>query len=234
MKIVEYNTHNDMIVEFQDEYKCRKQTYYQFFKKGTVKNPYDKTIYNIGCLGDGNHMARENGIMTPSYICWCNIMKRCYSPKYQSTHKSYIGCTVCDEWLIFQNFAKWYKENYYEIENERVQIDKDILVKNNKIYSPKTCVFSPQRINLLIVTKDACRGKYSIGVRESSDGFYAQTVDSFGKPINLGRYSTPYNAFLAYKGFREHVIKIVANEYKDRIPNRLYEGLLNYEIDIDD
>jgi hypothetical protein len=38
MKIVEYNNTNDIIVEFQDEYKLRVHTGYNNFLKGKVKN----------------------------------------------------------------------------------------------------------------------------------------------------------------------------------------------------
>lgn len=42
------------------------------------------------------------------------MLQRCYNNK----QLSYFDCEVCDEWLCFQNFAKWYEENYYEIEGE--------------------------------------------------------------------------------------------------------------------
>lgn len=53
MIIIKYNSYNDIIIEFQDEYRIKVNTRYGDFKKGNVKNPYDKTILNIGYIGMG-------------------------------------------------------------------------------------------------------------------------------------------------------------------------------------
>ena len=66
-----------------------------------------------------------------------------------------MDCSVYEGWHNFQNFAKWYEDNYYEIEEEQMHLDKDILVKGNKVYSPDTCVFVPETINGLFVKSNA-------------------------------------------------------------------------------
>ena len=58
MKIIEYNGRN-IIVEFQDEYRYRKQTFKIQFLKGTVKNPYDKEVCSIGFLGEGKYCKKN-------------------------------------------------------------------------------------------------------------------------------------------------------------------------------
>ena len=42
MKIIEYNTVDNILIEFQDDYKFITKGTYRFFKKGIIKNPYDK------------------------------------------------------------------------------------------------------------------------------------------------------------------------------------------------
>ena len=86
------------------------------------------------------------------------MLRRCYDEKLHKKYPTYIDCKVCEEWLNFQNFAKWYYNNYYEIENEKICLDKDILHKGNKIYSPDNCVFVPNNINVLFVKSDKSRG----------------------------------------------------------------------------
>lgn len=80
------------------------------------------------------------------------MLRRCYDKQFQERQPTYKGCIVCEEWYNFQNFAKWFDENYYEIEGEKIALDKDLLKLNNKIYSPSTCCFLPQRINVSLVS----------------------------------------------------------------------------------
>ena len=71
------------------------------------------------------------------------ILERGYSKLWKEKHPTYENVYVCEEWHNFQNFAKWYYNNYYSINEERMEIDKDILYKNNKVYSPDTCIIVP-------------------------------------------------------------------------------------------
>jgi hypothetical protein len=241
MKIVKYNGARDIVVEFQDEYKEKIHTSYKDFIIRNVRNPYDKSVFNIGCLGVGDYKTKENGKMTKCYITWFNMLMRCYDPYYINKHTSYIDCFVCDEWLNFQNFAKWFYENYYEVKEDRMELDKDILCKGNKIYSPQTCVFVPKRINTLLVKNDVNRGEYPIGVY-----YYKRTnklkiqcsiyKNNKKKRISLGYFplNKPFQAFTCYKQFKESYIKQVANEYKDKIPQKLYDAMYSYKIEIND
>jgi hypothetical protein len=235
MEIIEYNNVKDIWVKFLDNGNL-VHTGYGAFCRGGVKNSYNKTIFGIGFLGVGEYKMKENRLTTPQYSCWYDMLSRCYSKKCQEINSSYQECTVADEWHNLQNFAKWYDENYYEIKGERIHLDKDILIKGNKIYSHETCLFVPQRINNLIVKSDSTRGEYPIGVHfeKQTNKYKAQCRDNKGKTKNLGRYETLEEAFNIYKIFKEKVIKQVAEEYKDKIPEKLYDALLNYQVEITD
>lgn len=239
MKIIEYNKANDIVVEFQDRYKAKVRTRYSHFKNGDVKNPYHPSIFNIGYIGEGKFKSRdEKGNKTIEYIVWRNMIQRCYDPYTINKHLTYKDCFVCEEWHNFQNFAKWYEENYYECNNERMELDKDILIKGNKVYSPTTCIFVPDRINILFVKNDKNRGEYPIGVHWRNDvkKFVARcsTSNKDKKRIHLGLYDTVNEAFYCYKQFKESYIKQVADEYKDLIPKELYDAMYNYEVEIND
>ena len=237
MKIIKYDNSDNIWIEFQDEYKARVHTSYKAFKKGEVKNPFHKTICDIGYVGIGKYKTRENRKNTEVYTTWTNMIKRCYDPYEINRHLTYIDSYVCDEWLCFQNFAEWFYNNYYEIPNERMCIDKDILIKGNKIYSPETCLIVPNRINVLFIKCDKSRGKYPIGVCFYKNKFMCQCriyENNKQKQKYLGLYNTPKEAFLAYKTFKELYIKQVADEYKDLIPQRLYDAMYKYEVEIND
>lgn len=242
MKIVEYNSNKDVIVEFQDEHKEKVHAEYKCFKKGGVKNPYDRDVYGIGYIGKGKYKSRgEDGKQTQVYVCWKNMLKRCYDPYELNKRPTYIDCYVCDEWFNFQNFSEWYYKNYYEIDGEIMCLDKDILVKGNKIYSPKTCVFVPNNINVLFVKCDNVRGEYTVGVHynKASGKLLARCCIYEGgknKRVYLGSFSPnkPFQAFYTYKNFKENYIKQVAEEYKNLIPKKLYNALYAYEVEIND
>lgn len=231
MKIIEYNGRN-IIVEFQDEYRYRKQTFKIQFLKGTVKNPYDKEVCSIGFLGEGKYCKKN---YSDIYNTWKHMLQRCYDPYTINKEPTYADCYVCESWHCFQSFAKWYESKEYYCNGERLELDKDILCKGNKIYSPENCILVPQRINKLFTKSDRTRGKYPIGVswKKKNNKFQAQ-CNVEGTMKYLGLYDTFEEAFLAYKIFKESYIKQVADEYKDIIPIELYEALYNYKVEIND
>jgi hypothetical protein len=237
MTILKYINNRQIIIAFDNGYVT--ETQYIHFKNGQVKSPYCKSVCRIGYVGEGIYNKSENRKNTKVYDCWSNMIKRCYYTKTQIKHPTYIGCTVCDEWLNFQVFAKWWYENYYEIEGERTEIDKDILVKGNKIYSPNTCCIVPHDINKLFTKSDSIRGDYPVGVcYDKYENKYISLLNKIhnGKNIQvkLGRYNTIKEAFEKYKEEKEKFIKQKAEEYKEIIPLKLYNAMINWVVEIDD
>lgn len=236
MVIIDYNRKDNIIVEFQDDHKYQIKTTYQNFIKGCVNNPYDKLVYNIGYVGEGKYNRKYDSKI---YNTWYSMISRCYDPYLLNVkNPTYRDCTVDEKFHCLQDFGKWYEINYYEIPNEIMCLDKDILIKNNKRYGPDTCIFVPQEINALIV-KSYRKGNLPLGVcYHKKHDKYIATCSTFNdnkkKVITIGYYDNPINAFEAYKQFKENYIKIVADKYKDKIPEKLYVALYNYEIKIND
>jgi hypothetical protein len=109
-----------------------------------------------------------------------------------------------------------------------MDLDKDILVKGNKIYSPETCIFVPQRINKLIIKSDNIKTTFH---KDKRNKIYSATVRMEGKRYSKGFYSLE-EAKLYYKNLKENYIKQVADEYKDLIPQKLYNAMYKYEVEI--
>lgn len=231
--IKEYRNTDDIDVYFEEYDWIAKNKRYDMFKKGKVKCPYEKTIFNIGYIGEGEYNVSINKKVTKHYKTWNSMLQRCYDHKYIERRPTYIGCKVCPEWHNFQNFAGWFEKNFYQIEGQMMNLDKDILMKGNKIYSPNTCVFVPQTINSLFIKCNKCRGDLPIGVIHRNKKYEAQCGVN-GKPKHLGYYNTPEEAFKVYKQYKEDYIKKVAEEYKNVIPSKLYEAMLKYEVEIND
>lgn len=232
MKIIMYINYKNVIVKFDNNYitKCT----YQSFRCGNVANPYDKTLCGIGYIGEGQYKTKINDKFSKQYITWDSMILRCYYNKYLDRRENYIDSIVIEKWHNFQNFAKWYDENFYKINNETMCLDKDILIKGNNIYSPETCIFVPQNINLLFLKSDKSRGDYPIGVTYLDGDYMARCQNNDGTREYLGRYSTPEKAFEVYKKYKEKIIKDIADKYKKYIPQKLYDAMYVYKVEITD
>jgi hypothetical protein len=236
MIIVEYKNWNDVLIEFENGYKTT--TTYQHFKTGSVKNLFSPSVCNIGYYGMGKYQHSIDSNPSKAYISWKHMITRCYDYKKLLENPTYKDCTVCDEWHNFQNFAEWYDDNYYEISGETMCLDKDILHKGNKIYSPETCIFVPNNINILFTKRQNNRGDYPIGVTYHKNVYEARCSyideNNNNKRKSIGSSKTPEGAFRKYKIFKENYIKEVANKYKDKIPQKLYEAMHNWIVEIND
>jgi hypothetical protein len=236
MKIIEYNSSEDITIEFENGWKTK--SIYSLFKKGAIKSPYDISVYGHGYIGEGNYIPTINRKPTKPYMYWRTMLQRCYDKNLHKRSPSYIGCEVCSEWLNYQNFAQWFENNYYEIDNIRMNLDKDIMVKGNKVYSPETCVIVPIFINELFTKNNTRRGNFPLGVSyDKNSNKYLTYCRIHGQSSKkfLGSYDNPNDAFyIGYKPFKENYIKELANEYKDRIPQNLYDAMINYVVEITD
>lgn len=240
MRIVECNNGTNITAEFQDKHKVKVHTNYNNFQKGLVKNPYHPSVYGVGIIGI-KYPVSINSIRTKEYCVWHSLIKRCYDPKTREKQPTYQTVSICEEWLLFENFCDWLRSqpNFDKwLNGGRWALDKDILIKRNKVYSLDTCCLVPQNVNCLFLKREAQRGKYPIGVRYREDGFVAICRNPFlDKAEEIGLYSTPENAFYqGYKPYKEDIIKRVAQiEYdNENITKECYEAMMNYVVEIDD
>lgn len=229
MKIIEYYNSGNITIEFEDG-SVRKNIDYGNFKKGQVKSLYYPTVCNIGYLGEIEKITKKER----SYRIWEHMLERCYDKKSKS-YPSYgaKGVTVCEEWHCYKNFKDWYDMNVYTVEDERMEIDKDILNKDNKIYSPDNCILVPQRINGLFIRNYNDDKSLPIGIR-LEHGKYRVQIRIDKKTKHIGMFDNLEKAFESYKKAKEEYIKEVANEYKDKIPQKLYKAMYNYKVEITD
>ena len=239
MVIVEYRKWDDVDVYFPEYNWTFEHVQYDKFKKGNIKCPYEPRIYSKGYLGEGKYKVRENGKLKMEYTIWYAMLQRCYDPKYHERYPTYKGCEVEEYLLNFQYMGEWINKNYYGVPGEKMCLDKDILCKGNKIYSRDTCIFVPERINLLFVKSDNARGNNPIGVTLSRSGDYEVFCNNgYGKQNYLGTYSTKEKAFNVYKQYKERIIKETIDSYEGKIPepyySKLREAMYNYEVEIDD
>lgn len=244
MKIVEYNSQKNIVVEFQDEYKARVNVRYDHFTVGDIKNPYHPNIYNVGMVGNKCPVT-INGAVTKEYRAWREIIRRCFDEKLKEKYPSYQNVTCCSDWLYYEKFYEWLhsQENFDEwLTGKRWEVDKDIILKGNKIYSPETCFLVPHNVNCLFIKSNSSRGEMPIGVVKRERNGKCKYEAHCNNPLtekleHLGEYLTPEDAFyLGYKPYKENLIKQVAEiEYsKGTISKKCYDAMMNYEVEITD
>lgn len=239
MRIVEYIDHNNVIVEFQDKYRAKTKIEYGNFKTGKVKNPYYAEVYNVGMVGT-KYPVSINGKVTKEYYAWNNMLKRCFDEKVKNKYNTYKDATCCEEWLFFENFYEWLhsQENFDKwLNGNKWSLDKDILLKDNKFYSPNTCCLIPQNVNKLFTKRNADRGDLPIGVTRRKEKYISQCDNPItDKKEHLGMHLIPMTAFQAYKKRKEEIIKQVAQvEYSNgNITERCYDAMMRYEVEITD
>lgn len=227
--VVEFISSNKVKIRFEDGYETYSRT--ERIKTGCVDNPLIRSVVGLGFRGIGCHVASHTN---PAYVAWRNMLLRCYDTEVQKRHPSYVGCSVCEEWHNFQNFAEWHVAmfNGYRIDWE---LDKDLLCKGNKIYSPENCIPLPSVLNCLLITSAASRGKTMIGVNwHTRDLCYQAQCNVHNNSVYLGRFATELEGFLAYKSFKEGYVKQQADKWKDKIDPRAYNALMNYQVEITD
>jgi hypothetical protein len=105
--------------------------------KGVVKDKMLPSLYGVGFVGAGEFKASDSGSHTEVYLRWKGILERCYCPRSLKRKPCYLGCSVAEVWHNFQNFAAWFEKNHIA----GFDIDKDIKIPGNKVYSPDACCF---------------------------------------------------------------------------------------------
>ena len=238
MEVIEYRNYDDITIKFENG--IIQDTSSDSFKKGQVHSYLDKTICGKGYLGENFIEPIKDKL---SYKHWSSMIRRCYNSNSRNK-RYYNDVEVCEEWLSYSNFKKWFDENYWECD-ETLDVDKDILCKGNKIYSPQTCLLVPHKINNLFCKANKIRGKYPLGVsytinKQGIKYIYVRIFEKQKiKSVYVGKETqdTILTAFNMYKESKENYLKYIANLYKSKyssFPQDLYNALCNYQVEITD
>ena len=235
--ILKYNGSKDVEIQFLKT-GYRKVAEMKEVRSGEIKDPYLASVFGVGVLGT-KYSSKINGVRTKEYALWYDMLERCYSDFYKKKRPTYEGCKVSDNFKYYEYFYEWcHKQVGFGVDGngKPFHLDKDLLVKGNKVYSENTCVFVPAEINSLLIKCTASRGKHLIGVswNNVNKAFVARVCKNKGKREYLGSFKTEIEAFNAYKEAKESFIKEQAEKWKGQIDDRAYNALMNYQVEIDD
>ena len=231
--VINYFNSSNVIVQFLNT-GARTKTCSGDILNGYVKDVFSPNIFNKGYLGCHDAtVTRKN--RPESYNVWWDMIRRCCCETYKRKKPHYMSSVVDTRFESYFNYRSWCEKQIgFGCKDEKGRpfaLDKDILIKGNKVYSEETCCFVPQEINALFVKGDKLRGEYPIGVSfHKSRGMLRATLNN----KHLGYFNTAEQAFQVYKQAKEHHIKEVANKWKGQIDPRVYEALMKYEVEITD
>ena len=236
-KILKYNNVRNVEIQFINT-GYRKVAEMKEVRNGSIKDPYSPSVCGVGIVGT-KYSSKVDGVRTKEYGLWVRMLERCYSDSFKKKNPTYEGCEVSDNFKSYEYFYEWCnKQIGFSVDGNGnpFQLDKDLLIKGNKVYSESTCVFLPKEINSVLIKCTASRGVFLIGVSWSNThkAFKAQVSKNKGKSEHLGFFNTELEAFRAYKQAKESFIKEQANKFKSQIDPRAYNALMNYQVEITD
>ena len=232
-KVLKYNDAKDVEIQFINT-GFEVVVELGSIRKGEVKDSYSPSVYGVGILGT-KYPSTINGVLTKEYVLWRGMLKRCYNDVYKKRYPTYEGCKVSNKFKNYEYFYEWcHKQIGFDVKGWH--LDKDLLIKGNKVYSEDSCIFIPSEINLLLVKNTASRGEHLIGVywHNKRKAFEARVRKNKGKQEYLGLFKTELEAFNAYKEAKETYIKEQAEKWKSQIDERAYNALMNYQVEITD
>ena len=170
---------------------------------------------------NGGKRIRKSVFKCTYYTAWRSMLSRCYSKKFLESNQSYIGTSVCNEWLHASEFKKWMEKQDWSGKS----LDKDIIVPRSKLYSPDTCAFVAVSTNSFVLANDSSRGDCPIGVTlcKSTSKYSAQCQNLFtGKNEHLGYFLTQEDAHEAWRERKHELAQLVAATESDQ---RVVEAL---------
>lgn len=187
-------------------------------------------VCGVGFDSKGKYKSSDGSKPTKIYSVWRGMIERCYHPKKLIRRPNYVGCTVDERWLDFQDFALWYDNHEYS--GRGYELDKDILIQGNKIYSPDTVCLVPRDLNMLFTSATRARGEYpqGVGYYKPLDKYWARVMIG-GKSKYLGYHETPEKAFKVYREAKEANVKRMANLWFGNIEPRVYEALMDWKLE---
>ena len=197
-KVLKYNDYYEVEIQFINT-GFETSANLQHIRNGKVKDPYAPSVFDVGVLGT-KYPSSESSRNTKEYTLWVGMLQRCYSNTYKKKYPTYIDCKCSENFKSYEYFYEWcHKQVGFGVNGNGnpFQLDKDLLIKGNKLYSENSCVFIPADVNLVLTKRTSSRGQHLIGVHwhKRDKAFIARVNKNKGKQEHLGSFKTETEAF---------------------------------------
>jgi hypothetical protein len=195
-------------------------------KRGLVKDYLTPVVCGVGFIGNGKYPCRVGGKVTKEYSHWSAMLQRVYEPDGVT---AYEDVSVAECWRNFQGFAHWCQSQKGFSEG-CFNLDKDLLKKGNRVYSPDHCCFIPYHVNTAITGMKCFNTSGETGVYKSKTGMFCAEITMNGSKVHLGSFKTKEQASFAYKNAKESYVQSLAEVYKERVAENVYNAIKNWRV----
>lgn len=199
IKIVTYIDAHNVTIQFLEGGEHRKVGIYEV-RRGILKNNFKPSVAGIGFLGGDitNKKAHTN---------WISLLTTYSKIRY-----------IDIEWYNFQNFAKWFENNYNPIKMQDWVLCTSSTIENNKHIDSNNCFYLPLELSNQL--------KKSKGYSIRKDG--AISAKFLGK--HLGYFKNKEEAEEKYIEVKIKYIVELAIKYRDNLTLHAFNTLSNLKI----
>lgn len=231
VEVLEYHKASKVLVKFLNT-GTKEYFHSSAIRDGAIRDRFAPTVYGVGVIGD--EVVRTNGVLKKEYDVWSGMLERCYSNKLKQQFPTYDSCYASEEFKHFSKFKSWYFSQN-GCGEAGWSLDKDLLIKGNKLYSAETCVLLPSELNVAIVPQKSIRGKHPIGVHfKDENRKFCASMGTGKRHKHLGYFENQEDAFRVYKQAKKAYVKSLAEKWKGFLDERAYVALTNFVVNIDD
>ena len=198
-------------------------------RSGSLKDKEAVSVYGVGIIGDVVHS--ENGVVDKAFSAWRHMLARCYCSSTKKRQPTYEGCHVSEDFKHYIKFKQWF-DTQTGCDDEDYQLDKDLLVNGNQLYSEATCCLLPRKLNSYLTSIPVYGCTTCISYKKLSNTYIVE-VGLNREKVVLGHFKTYKEAFLCLAEHKEHELKTFAKLYEGCVSKSVYERLMSYEIPVE-
>lgn len=150
----------------------------------------------------------------PFKAVWRRMINLCYNPTVQAANPTYVGHTVCKEWLKSHVFAEWMKQQPWE----NAALSRHVLDPNATEYNPQTCAFVSYKLIRFLQTRPDKNDQLPTGVkRVKATGLYRAVCNVPGEKNGkiLGTYPTANQAHAAWRREKQRILDEITLRERD-------------------
>ena len=185
-----------------------------------------KLVYGVG-INDLDYVSQRYSVVNVDgtfkrkrewacqfYLMWKRMLERCFCEKLKQKKPTYRGVTCCDDWLYASRFKDWAQEQDWQGK----ELDKDIIIRGNGVYSPESCAFVLQSTNKFVSENDTTTRELPTGVswKKQNNKLQAQCHNPFtNKYEYLGLFLCSQQAHEAWRKRKHQLAQLVAETESD-------------------